>query len=385
MKKSSKIKIFLIIGWFVFIMVLFYALVAGVKSLSLKGLTNPVSNFLEAHRFGNATKVISRETVQEESATIKVVEDVSPAVVSVVVKTVNVDLFNGPTVNESGIGTGFIVDSNGLIVTNSHVVDNSRGQYSVVLKDGTSYEVQKIHLDPISDLAILEVTARNLPTVTLGDSDQLKVGQKAIAIGNALGRFQNTVTEGVISGIGRQLVATGGFGTQPSVQENAIQTDAAINPGNSGGPLLNLAGQVIGINVATTTGADNISFAIPVNTLKPILKSFAEEGRIVRPYIGISYTMITKEIAALRNMPVGAFVSTVLPNTPAEKAGLQRGDIIVKIDGQPVNEGNSISKVISEKKVGDKVTLTINRNDNEHDVTVELGEAPNNTTQQSPQ
>jgi serine protease Do len=265
-----------------------------------------------------------------------------------------------------------------LIVTNNHVVENKRGEYSVVLKDGTTYDVERIHLDPISDLAILEITARDLPTVTLGDSDNLKVGQKAIAIGNALGRFQNTVTMGVISGIGRQVVATGGFGTQPSVQENAIQTDAALNPGNSGGPLLNLAGQVIGINVATTIGADNISFAIPVNTLKPLLEVFAEEGRIIRPYIGISYTMITKEIAALRDLPVGAYISTVLPDTAADEAGLQRGDIIVEIDGEPIDSQNSIPNVIAENKVGDKMTLTIDRDGRRIEVELELGEAPSN-------
>jgi len=226
-------------------------------------------------RYRGVKTVISRQLIEEESTTIDVVEKVSPAVVSIVIKTIDFDLFSGPSIRESGIGTGFIVDANGLIVTNTHVVDDSRGEYSVVLKDGITYEVDKIHLDPISDLAIIEIMGRNLPTVELGDSDSLKVGQKAIAIGNALGRFQNTVTVGVISGIGRQ-VAAGGFGVRTTFQENAIQTDAALNPGNSGGPLLNSAGQVIGINVATTAGADNISFSIPVNTLKPILEIFVE-------------------------------------------------------------------------------------------------------------
>ncbi len=269
----------------------------------------------------------NKELVEEESTIINVVENVSPAVVSIVVKTVDFDLFNGPSSTESGIGTGFIVDPSGIIVTNSHVVDDPDAEYSVVTKDGEAYEVENVHKDSTSDLAIIEITARDLPVVALGDSDNLKVGQKAIAIGNALGRFQNTVTVGVVSGIGRQVYTYGGFGTASNVQENAIQTDAALNPGNSGGPLLNSAGQVIGINVATSVGADNISFSIPVNNLKPILEVFLKEGKIVKPYIGVSYTMITKELASLRRLPEGAFVQRIIKDSPADEAKIQRGGL----------------------------------------------------------
>ncbi|OGC51080.1 hypothetical protein A2W32_02335 [candidate division WWE3 bacterium RBG_16_37_10] len=307
-------------------------------------------------------KVVTRqEVVEEESAVINVVDKVSPSVVSIIVKTVTFDLFSGPTASEEGIGTGFIVSENGLVVTNSHVVDSVDGQYSVVLKDGTSYDVESINLDEQSDLAILQIAARNLPAVQLGDSDDLKVGQKAIAIGNALGRFQNTVTTGVVSGVARQLTASSGLGGDSKVYESVIQTDAAINPGNSGGPLLNSAGQVIGINVATTRGADNISFAIPINTLKPILEGFLREGRIIKPFLGISYSLITEDIAKARKMPQGAFVTTVFPNTPAKKAGLERGDVIVKIDGKEINSENSVAKVVSEKKVGDTIQIEIDR------------------------
>ncbi|OGC46829.1 hypothetical protein A3F07_03505 [candidate division WWE3 bacterium RIFCSPHIGHO2_12_FULL_38_15] len=332
-------------------------------------------------------KVITRqEVVEEESAIIDVVDKVSPSVVSIIVKTVTFDLFSGPTASEEGIGTGFIVSPNGLIVTNSHVVDSVDGQYSVVLKDGTSYDVESINLDEQSDLAILQIAGRNLPAVQLGDSDILKVGQKAIAIGNALGRFQNTVTTGVVSGVGRQLTASSGFGFSgdTKVYESVIQTDAAINPGNSGGPLLNSSGQVIGINVATTRGADNISFAIPVNTLKPVLEGFLRDGRIIKPYLGISYTLITDDIAKARNMPQGAFVSAVFPDTPAKKAGLERGDVIVKIDGKEINSENSVAKVVSERKVGDTIQLEIDRsvltNKSEKlTLQVVLEESPNTT------
>ena len=316
------------------------------------------------------------DLVEEESTVIEVVDKVSPAVVSIVVKNVSLDFFNGPELTESGIGTGFIIEPNGLIVTNSHVVEDESGEYSIVLKDGSSYDVEKIHLDRTSDLAILEVAARDLPTVELGDSDSLRVGQTAIAIGNALGRFQNTVTVGVVSGIGREVFTSGGFGTRAAVQENAIQTDAALNPGNSGGPLLNSSGQVIGISVATTLGADNISFAIPINTLKPILEGFLKEGRIIRPYLGVSYTIISNELAAIRRLPEGAFVNAVFPDSPASAAGVKRGDIILKLDGEQINESYSVARAISKKKVGDKIEMEVDRGGELQNFIIELKEAP---------
>lgn len=321
------------------------------------------------------TNVITQEVVQEESSVINVVEKVSPAVVSVVIKTVDFDFFSGPITDQSGIGTGFIIDKSGLIVTNSHVVDSEQGQYSVVLGDGTSYEVQKIHLDRYLDIAILEIDAENLEVVSLGDSEKIKVGQRAIAIGNALGQFQNTVTVGVISGVARELSASGASGIV-NTYENAIQTDAALNPGNSGGPLLNSAGQVVGINVATTRGADNVSFAIPVNTLKPILESFLREGRIVKPYIGVSYVTISKEIASLRRMPEGAFISMVLRDSPAGKAGLQVGDIVVSVDGVKLESENSLSRLIQKKKVGDTIAIEIDRNGEQKNMKITLEEMP---------
>ncbi|OGC59254.1 hypothetical protein A2380_02010 [candidate division WWE3 bacterium RIFOXYB1_FULL_43_24] len=315
--------------------------------------------------------------MNEESTVIDAVDKVSPAVVSIVVKTVNFDYFSGPTTSDQGIGTGFIVDKNGLIITNSHVVDDPSGEYTVVTKDGKTYEATKIHLDEISDLAIIEITARDLPTVEFADSDNTKVGQMAIAIGNALGRFQNTVTVGVVSGISRQLQAGGGFGGVKTY-ENIIQTDAALNPGNSGGPLVNSSGQVIGINVATSIGADNISFAIPVNTLIPILDGFLKEGRIVRPYLGVTYTMVTPEISEIRDMPVGAFISRVSPESPASRAGLLRGDIITKINETSLNGENSLSQVIAKAKVGDMLKLYVDREGKEEIFTAELEAAPEN-------
>ena len=339
-------------------------------------LTDMYENYIErSGRYDGSLTLTRQEVVVEESSVIDVVDKVSPAVVSIVVRTVDFDIFSGPYSVESGVGSGFIVDKNGLIVTNSHVVSDERGEYSVVLKDGETYEVDQIHLDEISDLAILEISVRDLTVAELGDSDSLRVGQKAIAIGNALGRFQNTVTVGVVSGVARELTATGVRGATKTY-EGAIQTDAALNPGNSGGPLLNSSGQVVGINVATTRGADNIGFAIPVNTLKPILETFLREGRIIRPYIGISYTVVTKEIAEIRGLPEGVFISRVLPDSPASKAGLERGDIVTSFDGVNIDSENSLAKLLSQRRVGDRVELLVDREGREIRIPVVLEEAP---------
>lgn len=320
-------------------------------------------------------KYISNSFVEDESAVIDVVDRVSPSVVSIVVSTDTIDPFSDSEIIDEGIGTGFIVDPTGIIVTNSHVVDDPAGNYSVVLSDGSTYEVAEVHMDEVTDIAVLEINARDLRTVELGDSDNLKVGQRAIAIGNALGRFSNTVTVGVVSGISRELTAYGREGDLKTY-EGAIQTDAALNPGNSGGPLLNSSGQVIGINVATSQYADNVGFAIPVNTLKPILDSFFEEGRIVKPFLGVSYQIITEELAKIRDYPEGAFISRVLENSSAQNAGIIRGDIIIEIEGEKINSRNSLSKVIGKYKVGDFIEIKVDREGKVINLGATLQEAP---------
>ena len=322
------------------------------------------------------TEVITeKKVVSEESAVIEVVEEASGAVVSIVAKQVVFSPFTGPAVEEGGIGTGFIVESDGLILTNKHVVSAENARYRVVLKDGTDYPVEEIHRDPFVDLAILRIKASGLPTVKLGDSSQLKVGQTVIAIGNALGRFTNTVTVGVVSGIGRGITASSGFG-QSEVLDDVIQTDAALNPGNSGGPLLNLSGEVIGINVATTSGAENIGFSIPINAVKPVLADFKAKGRIVRPFLGVEYVIVTEDLSVLRKLPQGAFIQRVVKDTPAEEAGLKAGDIIIKVDGEDINEENTLAQAIRKHKVGDSLRLTIDRNGRQLELTAVLGEAP---------
>ncbi len=324
---------------------------------------------------GSGSILTNQKVVQEESAVINTVEDVSPSVVSIVYKREDFDPFSGPISSNEGIGTGFIVDETGLIVTNAHVVSIPDANYSVVLKDGSTYEVTRVSTDEASDLAILEIEGKKLPVVDLADSSKIKVGQTAVAIGNALGQFSNSVTVGVVSGLARELTASGAFG-ESKTYENVIQTDAALNPGNSGGPLLNLSGQVMGINVATTRGADNIGFAIPVNVLKPMLAGYLKEGRLVRPYMGVTYTMITQDIARLRDFPQGAYITRVMEGTPAGNAGIERGDIIVEFDGVALDGEQTLGGLIREKKPGDKVDVVIERGDESITLEVTLEEMP---------
>lgn len=312
----------------------------------------------------------------EEEAVISVVEKTSPAVVSIVKKQVIMSPSSGPLSQKQGIGTGFIIDGNGIILTNRHVVSGSAADYSVVTKDGGEYEVKEIHRDTVYDLAIIKINASGLSTLSLGDSDAMKVGQTVVAIGNALGRFSNTVTKGVVSGMGRGITTSSISGGQTQQLEDVIQTDAAINPGNSGGPLLNLSSEVIGINVAMASGAENIGFSIPINLIKPVVEQFESVGRIIRPFLGVSYYLISEDESRLLDLPQGAYVQEVITGSPAKKAGVKAGDIITTISSQEVTEINTLAKIILTYKVGDKVTLTIKRGNKTVILKATLGEAP---------
>jgi len=314
------------------------------------------------------------EVLDEQSAVIKAVDEASPAVVSIVLKRVGFDPFSGPYSEESGIGTGFIIEADGLVLTNRHVVSVEDGDYTVVTKDKATYPVKEIHRDTVNDLALLRVEATNLPTVPLGDSDQLKVGQTVVAIGNALGRFSNTVTKGVVSGLGRGLVAQESFLGPAEQLENVIQTDAALNPGNSGGPLINLAGQVVGLNVAISQGAQNIGFAIPINSTKSVIEEFRQYGRIIRPFLGVEYVMIDSELATLRRLPEGAFIRRVVANSPASKAGLKTSDIITSFGGEKVSVDQSLASLIQKHGVGETVKIEVDRQGDALTLTVTLEE-----------
>ena len=289
----------------------------------------------------------------------------------------------GTKFQEIGGGSGFIISSDGLILTNKHVVLDEKASYTVLTNDGKKYDARVLARDPLQDLAVIKITASGLPTVELGDSDAVELGQTAIVIGNSLGEFRNTVSVGVISGIARTVSASGGNGFSETIQ-GVLQTDAAINPGNSGGPLLNLRGQVIGINTAIAAGAQSIGFAIPVNRAKKDINSVKSSGEIRTPYIGVRYIVLTYEIAKEQKLPreYGALVRgtsdgpAVELNSPAAKAGIQAEDIILEFNGTKITKDNLLGEIMLRYDVGEIVQLKVYRNGKEMMVTLMLGRRP---------
>ncbi len=321
----------------------------------------------------------TQTVVQEENAIIDVTEKSSPSVIAIGIsrRVINpFDPYAVPKKEDTTIGTGFLVSDKGVIVTNKHVVSDTSTKFTVITKEGQKYETKKIYRDPVLDLALVQIDATNLKALELGDSSKLRVGQVAIAIGNALGRFTNTVTTGVVSGLGRRVLAGDPFSGESESLDNLIQTDAAINPGNSGGPLLNSAGQVIGVNVATTEGAQNIGFAIPINAIKPIIDEFLTTGTISRPYLGIRYRFISRDVAILNEIPQGAYVQEVVFGGPAEKARVLEGDIITKIKEQSIDSENKVAEVISKSRIGENLELLVWRNGKELKLSATVGESP---------
>ncbi len=294
----------------------------------------------------------------------------------------------GSQLQEVGGGSGFIVSSDGLIVTNKHVVSDTSATYTVLLNNGKKYDAKVLARDPVQDLALIKIDATGLPTVTLGNSDGLELGQTTIAIGNALGEFRNTVSVGVLSGLARTITASGATYGSETIQ-GVMQTDAAINPGNSGGPLLNLQGDVIGINTAIVSGAQNIGFAIPINQAKKDIQSVQTSGVIETPYLGVRYLSITADMAKTQNLPVdhGALLRgdtngpAIVPGSPAEKAGLKAEDIVLEVNGTPVDATNTLISLIDQYNVGDTVTLKVERGTQTLDIPVTLAKRPASLTQ----
>lgn len=313
-----------------------------------------------------------------------VAEKTSASVVTVAIKKQQVvqipsilsPFFGGQTqeqgeIIQRDIGTGFVIDKNGLVVTNKHVVLDTTAEYKVISKDNKEFAVTKIYRDPVNDLAILKVEGAELPALALGESDTLRVGETVIAIGTALGEFRHTVTTGVISGIGRSITAGTGF-AQFEELENVIQTDAAINPGNSGGPLLNARGEVIAVNVAVSANAQNVGFALPINIVKDSLDNFNKTGQFERPLLGVKYQMITEAAALANEVPQGAYVVSIVQGSTAAEVGLQQGDIVTKLDGTALKGKETLAKFMSKKKVGDSLSITYWRDKAEKTVTVTL-------------
>jgi len=357
-------------------------------------------------------KVIEKEYVSQtsqEEKIIQVIKQISPAVVSVIIsKDMPVykeyyeeDPFEeffwedspfefkipqykqeGTEKRQIGAGTGFIVLPEGMVLTNKHVVATENAEYTVITNDGKEYSAKILAKDPVQDLAILKIEGDSFKPVKLGDSSSLQIGQTVIAIGNALGEFENTVSVGVISGLGRTITASGGGMLE--TLEDVIQTDAAINQGNSGGPLLNLKGEVIGINTAMALQGENVGFAIPINLAQKDIQQIKTSGKISYPFLGVRYVIITPEIAKKENLPTdqGALVikgdkpgePAVTPNSPADKSGLKENDIILEFQEEKITPKNSLAKIISKYNPGDKVLLKILRTGKEITVEVILGE-----------
>ena len=291
---------------------------------------------------------------------------------------------NGTQPEEVGGGSGFIVSANGYIITNKHVVSDPAAEYTVFIGENkTKYPAKVISTDPVNDIAVIKIEATSLPYLEFANSDQLNVGQTAIAIGNPLLQFTNSVSVGVVSGLARSITAGDGMG-QSEQLEGVIQTDAAINPGNSGGPLLNLQGKVIGVNVAVAS-ANNIGFALPSNLVKNAVDSVQKTGKIVRAYLGVRYVEVNDQLMKANKLTVNYGVLVlrgqnatdlaVVPGSPADKAGLVENDIILEVDGNKVDSNNSLVHYISTKKPGDQIKLKVLSKGKEKDVTVTLEES----------
>ncbi len=393
-------------------------LFGGAAGFLVSGLvrTNPsIGDWVDQNIFGATPQAVTTATssqtlpvTTEESATVSTVDAVSPAVVSVVITQDLSKIYNmtGPQATpfddffqfnfpqqiqpegkqEVGAGTGFIITSDGMILTNKHVVSEQGAEYTVVMNDGAQYEASVLDTDPFNDLALLKIDATDLPTVKLGDSDSLQIGQTVIAIGNALGEYSNTVTRGVISGLSRTVTA-GSTSGQSETLEDIVQTDAAINFGNSGGPLLNLAGEVVGVNTAISSQGQLVGFAIPINQAKTVIESVQKYGHIVRPYLGVRYILITDTIAKQNNLDVdyGALIVrgdqpsdlAIVPGSPADKAGLQENDIILEVNGVQIDTDHSLAHELQKNQPGDTVTLKILSKGDEKTISATLEELDN--------
>jgi serine protease Do len=395
----------------------------GGKSVSMIMLLSMVFGFLGAI-IGNVflqplinqspntiTGGIQNIQVNEDSAVVDVVKRASPAVVSIIIsKDLNkvpgfssnpfdfwqfgLDPFyqnrdqdevndSAPNIQPVGGGSGFVISSDGLIVTNKHVVEDESATYTVLTNDGKKHEAKVLSTDPINDLALLKIETSGLVTLPLGDSSKIKIGQKVIAIGNSLGQYRNTITTGVVSGIGRTITASGVSGAEQL--EGVIQTDAAINPGNSGGPLLDIGGAVIGINTAIDSQGQLLGFAIPVNDLKKDIESFQKFGKITKPFLGIRYVLVNETIKEENKLTVdyGALiVSGGKPSAPAviigsaaDKAGLREGDIILFVNDQIIDQDHSLAGLLKNYNPGDVIRMRVYSRGAEKDITVTLGES----------
>lgn len=377
----------------VFIQMILAGLIGGGLMFGLVNHFAATTQTATTDTKNSGTMAVDETPVVEDDTLVRLVEKRSPGVVSIVISKEVAQApafgsipfffpFNNTTPKQDqpatqpttekkkiGSGSGFFVSADGLVVTNKHVVADDAATYTVVVNGGKEYPAKVLGKDPANDIAVLKVEGNDFPVLPLGDSDAIKVGQIAIAIGNPLGEFANSVSRGIVSGVQRDVTAGSGFGQEERLT-NIIQTDAAINPGNSGGPLFNINGQVIGVNVAVAQGAENIGFALPINDVKRIVEQVKTTGRIAVPYIGVRHILLNEDTAKQLSLPYtyGALVLrgqnitdfAVIPGSPGDKAGLVENDIILEINGKKIDDkSNTLSKLISGYNVGDELTLLV--------------------------
>lgn len=352
-----------------------------------------VAIFLLGFNFGRIMSVISANNpdqfaasadelgLDEQEVTIRAIQKALPSVVSISVygssNEIVFDLATGEQTNNSkqikiGAGSGFLVSADGMIITNRHVVEatnRSTGQYKVTLNNGKEYQAQVVGTDVLHDVAMLRIRETNLPYLEMGDSANLPIGLTVLAIGNSLGKYQNSVTKGIISGLGRSLIAGSSSGYTEAL-DNVIQTDAQINIGNSGGPLIDLHGKVVGVNVAIDQAGGSLGFAIPINSVKPVISSVKDSGRIIRPRLGVRYLMIDEAVKKEYNLKrnEGALVIkglngeyAVAPDSPALRAGIWEGDIILEVNNKVINKDNQLQDTTQKYKPGDTLNMKIDR------------------------
>lgn len=349
-----------------------YRAVDGAQS------TNPIQSILpESNTSLDPTQTLTLSSTDVETAITQSVEKVGPAVVTIVGTVPGQMTFFGPTGDQTVSGSGVFISDQGYVLTNNHVVEGTK-EVHIILADGTEEKATIVGTDMYSDLAVLKTDAKAPAVATLGNSDLLNPGESVIAIGSPLGNFKNTVTVGVVSATGRSIDAGNGYQI-----EDLIQTDAAINQGNSGGPLMNLAGEVIGINTlvvrSTQSGsvAEGLGFAVPVNTARAVAEQIIQKGYFSRPFMGIRFQQVTPNIAAAYNLPAqwGVYVTEVSQGSPASAAGLQQGDIIFRIGDVTLDETHSYINTLFTFKPGDQVPLGVMRNNQEVNLTITLGES----------
>jgi len=349
--------------------------IGALVAMTIPNLNNP---------FITQQNQVTETIIQEGQVIADIADEISPSVVSIKVESPSIfqSLLSDTAIQQSA-GTGLVLTKEGIVVTNRHVIPTTGSKINIVSSDGKSYDdVTVIDRDEINDVAFLKINSSDrFKPASLGDSNRVRVGERVVAVGNALGQFSNSVTSGIISGTGRPIVATSNEGSESL--SNLLQTDASINPGNSGGPLVNIQGQVIGINTAIADKAENIGFSIPINDIKPLFASVIDDGRIIRPYLGVRFVTVTKELINEFDLKEdkGVLViandgAAVLPGSPADKAKIRSGDIITSIGKKDISKNYSLTTLINENKVGDGITISINRDGQKLRLTAILEEAP---------